>query len=262
MSTHPRRLAIVTLVAAVLMPACAREGADDTDGGQGTDGGTDGGTAAPIELSVSPQFVNRLIPGRRPLALVTLDAPAGTAARLTGTATPAGVGVVFEPATIAPGGVVEVWVDLPATDSETPLTAAVTATSGSAQHTVTINATAVPGSDDLADDAARILAAIIDRAQATGDEMPGLPSDVGDLPTGTPVAGLLVVSHYAWFTDEVEIGLAWHIMVAPDDWAEVYVRPRGELVPTHAWRLGSWSTALAGGETTLEAVAPPAEVTR
>jgi len=258
MTSHPRRLAIVALVAAALVPACADDRSDDTDGGQGTDGGP----AVQIELSASPQFVNRLIPGRRPLALVTLDAPAGTTAQLTGTATPAGVGVVFEPATIGPGGVAEVWVDLPATDSETPLAVEVTATSATAQHTVTINATAVPGSDDLADDAARIMAAIIDRAQAAGEEMPGLPTDVGDLPAGTPVAGLLVVSHYAWFTDEVEIGLAWHIMVAPDDWAEVYVRPRGELVPTHAWRLGSWSTALAGGETTVEAIAPPAEVTR
>jgi hypothetical protein len=257
MTTRSRSLANVALVVAALAPACA-DGGGDT----GTDGGTDGGTDAQIELTASPQYVNRLIPGRRPLALVTVDAPAGTTAQLTGTATPTAVGVQFVPATVGPGEVAEVWVDLPATDSETPITVVVTCTAESAQHTLTINATAVPGSDDLADDAARIMAAIIDRLQTTGEATAGLPADVGDLPAGTPVAGLLVVSHYAWFTDEVEIGLAWHIMVAPDDWAEVYVRPRGELVPTHAWRLGSWSTALAGGETTLEAIAPPAEVTR
>ena len=49
MTSHPRRLAIVALVAAALVPACADDHSDDTDGGQGTDGGTDG----QIELTAS-----------------------------------------------------------------------------------------------------------------------------------------------------------------------------------------------------------------
>ena len=76
------------------------------------------------------------------------------------------------------------------------------------------------------------------------------------------MAGLLVVSHYAWFTDDAEIGLAWHIMVAPDDWAELTIRPRDQLAPTQAFRLNSWSTALAGGDIEIDAIEPPPEVTR
>jgi hypothetical protein len=85
---------------------------------------------------------------------------------------------------------------------------------------------------------------------------------VGELTGGTPVAGLLVVSHYAWFTPEYEVGLAWHIMGAPDDFAELYVRPRGGLAPTRAFRVGSWSTALAGGAADVREIDAPAEVTR
>lgn len=70
------------------------------------------------------------------------------------------------------------------------------------------------------------------------------------------------MTHYAWFTDEYEIGLAWHVMVAPDDWAELYVRPRKVLAPTVAFRLDSWSTALGGGDFTVTEIDAPAEVTR
>jgi hypothetical protein len=94
------------------------------------------------------------------------------------------------------------------------------------------------------------------------DAAEGLPADASGLTGGTPVAGLLVVSHYAWFTDDLEIGLGWHVMVPPDDWAELYVRPRSAPAPTAAFRLGSWSTALDGGDTTVTEIAPPADVTR
>lgn len=48
MTSHPRRLAIVALVAAALVPACADDRSDDTDGGQGTDG------APPCRSSSAP----------------------------------------------------------------------------------------------------------------------------------------------------------------------------------------------------------------
>lgn len=51
-------------------------------------------------------------------------------------------------------------------------------------------------------------------------------------------------------------------MVAPDDWAELYLRPRDSLTPTRAFRLSSWSTALGGGRVEITDVAPPAEVVR
>jgi hypothetical protein len=51
-------------------------------------------------------------------------------------------------------------------------------------------------------------------------------------------------------------------MVAPDDWAELYLRPRDELRPTRAFRVSSWSAALAGEPVEFTEVAPPDEVVR
>jgi hypothetical protein len=143
---------------------------------------------------------------------------------------------------------------------DTPFTLAVTGTRGSATQSLSVSATAVPGIDDIQETALQIAAVFL--KELHGTTVLGLPSDVSGLTGGTPVAGLLVVTHYAWFTDEYEIGLAWHIMVAPDDWSDIYFRPRGALRPTAAYRLSSWSTALAGGSYTVTPTTLPTEVMR
>jgi hypothetical protein len=71
-----------------------------------------------------------------------------------------------------------------------------------------------------------------------------------------------VVSHYEFTNDDYELGLSWHIMVPPDDWSELYLRPRDELNPTRAFRMSSWSAAMEGGEVEFTEVSPPAEVVR
>jgi hypothetical protein len=211
-----------------------------------------------FELSSSPQFVNRMIPGRRPTLLVTATGDIEQKVTLT-VETSTGAAAMAEPAEISVGGVAEVWVEIPEVDVETPMTITVSGESSNVTRTLSVNATAVPGVDDLESTAKEIAAFFLDDLAGT---VPGVPPDVAGLVNGTPVAGLLVVTHYAWFTDDAEIGLAWHVMVAPDDWAEMYVRPRGELRPTAAYRLSSWSTALAGGEVTITEIPAPSEVTR
>jgi hypothetical protein len=64
------------------------------------------------------------------------------------------------------------------------------------------------------------------------------------------------------FDEEYEIGLSWHVMLAPDDWSEVYIRPRNETAPVRAFRLKSWSTTLEGGPAEFTEVDPPAEIVR
>lgn len=211
-----------------------------------------------FELSSSPQFVNRMIPGRRPALLVTATGDDGRTVSLT-VETSIGAAATAEPAEIAEGEVAEVWVEIPDMGVETPMTITVSGESSGVRRTLSANATAIPGVDDLESTAAEIAAVFLDELAGSA---PGVPAGVSELVNGTPVAGLLVVTHYAWFTDAAEIGLAWHVMVAPDDWAELYVRPRGELRPTAAYRLSSWSTALAGGEVTIVEIPAPAEVTR
>jgi hypothetical protein len=75
---------------------------------------------------------------------------------------------------------------------------------------------------------------------------------------GTPASNLLVVTHYLFFSDEWEIGLNWHVMIAPDDWSRIYLRHRWtEAWPSRAFEIGSVSAA----STPLE-IEPPTEIFR
>jgi len=58
--------------------------------------------------------------------------------------------------------------------------------------------------------------------------------------TGTVVKPhILVVTYYLFFSPEWEMGLRWHVMIPPHDWAEIYLRHRSELSSTRAWRIHS-----------------------
>lgn len=215
--------------------------------------------AGPFDLSSSPAFVQRIIPGHRPVALVGVGGSGDTPVELTVSSSLETVAVSLEPSSAAVGDVVEIWADVPEVTEEVPWTVTVTGTRAGATASLDISATLVPGTDDLAGTAGEIVGLFLENLRG---EVDGLPATVPELGQGTPVAGLLVVSHYAWFTDQFEVGLAWHIMVAPDDFAELYLRPRDTLAPTRAFRITSWSTALAEGGAEVVAVEPPGEVVR
>jgi hypothetical protein len=69
---------------------------------------------------------------------------------------------------------------------------------------------------------------------------------------------LLVVSHYAYYSDDWEMTIAWHNMIPPYDWSEIHLRQRGvDLTPSLAFRQDSISEASAP-----HAVAPPEVVVR
>jgi hypothetical protein len=51
-------------------------------------------------------------------------------------------------------------------------------------------------------------------------------------------------------------------MVPPDDWADLYLRPRDEAAPTLAFRLASQAAALEDGVIEITPTQVPAEVTR
>lgn len=239
--------------AVVALVACG----DSTPGMDPTTSPVDTGGAA--ALVSSPPFVNRLIPGRRPVSIVQLVGDLRSPVDLVATSTLTDAVVTVEPSSITGGGVAEVWIEIPEVVDEISFSLTVAPAAGVMLEPVTIDAVAVPGVDDLADQATEIAGLFIDRIE---EEVPGLPADAKGLIGGTPVAGLLVVTHYAWFTAEAEIGVAWHIMVAPDDFAELYVRPRDQLRPTRAFRVSSWSTALAGGDVQIEEITPPPDVMR
>lgn len=69
---------------------------------------------------------------------------------------------------------------------------------------------------------------------------------------------LLEVSHYLFFTRDWEMGLSWHIMIAPYDWTTIYLRPRDAMRPAVAFQIDSVSDAGA----VPHPIDPPAEVMR
>lgn len=73
-----------------------------------------------------------------------------------------------------------------------------------------------------------------------GQHQPQLGIDVNTKWVGTIVRPhILGVSYYLFFSPEWEMGLRWHVMIPPHDWAEIYLRRRDELSSTYAWRIPS-----------------------
>lgn len=56
------------------------------------------------------------------------------------------------------------------------------------------------------------------------------------------VVSPFIVTYYLFFSEEWELGLWWHVMIAPNDWARIYLRRRyQELAPSLAFEIPSLS---------------------
>jgi hypothetical protein len=69
---------------------------------------------------------------------------------------------------------------------------------------------------------------------------------------------ILVVEHYLFRSEIWEMELSRHIMIAPHDWVQVYIRPRNQSKPIWAGVIESWSS---GNHTVIE-IEPPSVIYR
>jgi hypothetical protein len=217
---------------------------------------------APFELEVAPEFVQGVIPGERLVLLATVTEEGEATGPVELSVSAQGGQVAVEPESISMGEMAEVTfiADPVAGEQELPFTVEVSAVRGSIEQQSQVASVVVPWEDTIAGTARDILAVFTEWLPANDPDLGVGPDTEFD---GTVVAPqLLVVTHYAFFSDEWEVGLAWHIMVAPQDWAEIYFRPRDELAPTRAFQLDSWSTALGGERFEIREIPPPPEVVR
>jgi hypothetical protein len=79
--------------------------------------------------------------------------------------------------------------------------------------------------------------------------------------TWTPIyncAGIIIVGHHLFKSAEWEMEVSWHVMIAPYDWVQVYLRPRAESTPSWAGTINSWST----DNGTVVETDPPTEIYR
>jgi hypothetical protein len=54
-------------------------------------------------------------------------------------------------------------------------------------------------------------------------------------------AGLLVVEHFLFRSENWELELSWHVMLPPYDWVKVYLRPRSQIKPIWGGMIESWN---------------------
>jgi hypothetical protein len=263
-----RRLAVAASLA-LIVAACGAGGQGDTTTTAGpvtttapasttstrptqTTSPSDGG------VEVSPEFIQGAIPGAEVVLLVSQSDETAGVAMVTASVDGGTVGV--RPAEISGAEVAEVTVVPGTTTTETELDVIIEVTTDDVTHTVTKTFTVLPWEDDRAEQAAEILGLF---TSWLSDDRPELGVTLETEFEGTLLAPqLLVVSHYGFFNDQWEIGLAWHVMIPPDDFAEIYLRSRSELQPSLAFRIDSWQTALDTGDYQVSEVAPPFEVVR
>jgi hypothetical protein len=215
-----------------------------------------GDSSKPFELEVAPEIIHGLYPETRTilLARVTSDSDEPVSLQIE----TEGAEVSAAPDTLAPGEIAEFEIGAGSVAEEVPVTIVVTGTRGSVEQTVSRETRVMPF-EPPADDARRLLGVFASWLEVNRPEL-GIDGD--STFEGRGVDPVLVVSHYQFLSDEWELGLSWHIMIPPDDWSELYLRPRAEWSPTVAFRLASRSAALEDGVVTIEEITPPAEIVR
>lgn len=226
------RITACAVLAGLVLAACG-------GGASPSDAPTPG--AQPFDIEVipaeDPAPVRTVIPGQREIFLVTSDAPAGSGA-IAITAEAQLAQVMVEPITLQPGAVVEVIVVADETDADA--TGAVRIT-GTRDGLTSVEERSLPiwaEVDGRRADAERIRDLFVPWIEANHPEL-GITAETAWQPTIVQPQ-ILVVSHYLFLTDEWEMGVQWHVMMAPDDWANMYLRHRyDEAAPSVAATISS-----------------------
>ncbi|TAJ99655.1 MAG: hypothetical protein EPO36_11400 [Chloroflexota bacterium] len=209
-----------------------------------------------VSPSEEPAAIRMAIPGSRYCFLVRVDDASGSLQPVAIDATAAKAEVVdISPAELVPGVVGEVCVVADPTTAETSGSVTITASRDGVTKTVDRSLPVFPLDGDRAADAQPYFERWVAWLAAEHPEL-GITADQDWEPVF--VSTLLIVSHYSYWSEDWEITVAWHVMIAPDDWSEVHLRRRGvDLAPSLAFRIES----VSGGTDPIE-VAPPAEVVR
>lgn len=216
--------------------------------------------AAGFELHVLPPeepAASRVaIPGSGYCFLVVVDDASDSPGAVTIEAFATGARVAeIRPARLEPGAVGEVWVVADATAEETTGSVAISATRGDVTRTETRSLPVFPMADERAADARPYFDRWVRWLAAEHPEL-GIAASADWTPVF--VSTLLVVSHYSYWSEDWEMTVAWHNMIAPYDWTEVHLRRRGvDAAPSLAFKVDS-----VAGDTVPHEIEPPEVVVR
>jgi hypothetical protein len=208
---------------------------------------------AEFTLKAAPEVVEDTIPGQLCVLLITMEEDDGAAAAepVTVTATAEGATATVEHGTIVEGEVAEVTVTMlspqdgamePVEGQEGwPCSATIHAERGGLTREIEVPITLTSEEEDLLEPMA---AEMRDRfIPWLAENRPELGIDETTVWDGTIVKPhWLVVSHYLFFSDDWEMHVSWHVMIAPYDWARIELRRRfGETLPSLAYEISSVS---------------------
>ena len=217
------------------------------------------GGSGPFTMNVVPQNLKGdSIPGQHCVFLVTVAEEGGAESDdpVTLSAVASGAEVTVVPEKITGGEVGEVWVTpSPATVGQT-LEVTFQGTRGEEMREQIASFAVAEGLDDRAAYAAELRDRFTTWLAANRPEL-GITAETEW--QGTMVSPIwLIVSHYLFFSDEWEMHLEWHVMIAPDDWARIDLRRRfAETKPSLAFEISSVS-----GNSEPQETAPPDELWR
>ena len=188
-----------------------------------------------FSMQVVPDTMSA-IPGQMCVFLVSVDGGIG---EVKISAIASGSSVSVEPQTISPKQVAEITV-IPQEFGTQTLT--VRGTRAGLQQTMTatfeVLELVVDGEDPLGALATEIRDKFIPWLAANHPEF-GITSETEW--TGTIVRpNIMVVMFYLFFSEEWEMGVSWHVMIPPHDWARIYLRHRfTEVGPSYAFEISS-----------------------
>jgi len=179
------------------------------------------------------------IPGEKVSLLVVITSP-GTNDAVAISATASGAKITdMSPAQLKPGVVGEVWLVPDATTVDAVDSPTITAKRCGTTKTVDRTIMIMPMVDERAADAQPYFDMWIDYLSKSHLELGITKTTKWD---ATFVSTFLVVSHYAYYSDEWEMKIAWHNMIAPYDRTEIYLRRRGtEWKPSLDFKIDSVS---------------------
>lgn len=251
----------LTLTAVLLLGGCA-SAPPPTPPPQPTPTPASSPSPSPVPFTIDvsppeePPEVRMAIPGQGVCFLVTVTDEAVPVVPVTITATATGAAIrAIEPAALVAGTVGEVWVVPDPTTREAVAQVTIIATRAGVVQTVERSLPVFPMADERRADAEPYLDRWVAWLVAEHPEL-----GITEATRWTPefVSVLLVVSHYAWWSDDWEVTVLWHNMIAPHDWTEIHLRHRWtESAPSLAFRIDSVS-----GGTAPHPVEPPEVVVR
>ena len=202
----------------------------------------------PFSLQVVPKQMSPTVPGQLCVLLVAVEEEGSIHGEEVAVSVSApGATVTLEPPEIIPGEVAEVNLipDEASVGSTLTVTVVGERRGFTDKQTVAVEVTDAGIGGGRGDDLAVPAAEFRDRFVAwLAENQPNLGITPETEWVGTVVKpGILVVMHYLFFSEEWEMGLQWHVMIAPHDWARIYLRRRfAETRPSIAFEISSYST--------------------